>query len=108
MRALTLSLLLLLVLAGCAVDPGGGGGQVFIPGAITQRSEVQGSGTIGSIFIGAFAWTYPIRWSGEGTLTIQYPAQPHIILDGNFVWEPVYPEQREAIQREIALGNFRP
>lgn len=70
-----------------------------------QKSTVEGQGEIGSMYIGLFAWTYPIRWNGRGSLTLQYPAVPYILLEGDLQWEPVYPQHTPNIQTAIARGH---
>jgi hypothetical protein len=102
MRAL--ALILILLLAGC-VSPGGG--SVIVPTGITQATEVNGTGTIGSVLIGGFPWTYPIRFTGDGTLRLQYPATPHVWLDGDFTWEVVIPEQAPMVEAEMRAGRFK-
>lgn len=99
-----LSSLAILPLVGCygASTPS----PVIIPQAVYQRSSAEGSGVIGSIYIGPFPWTYPIRWKGNGTITLQYPTQPYVLLEGDFTWEPVYPEQLPAVEAERAAGRF--
>lgn len=90
---------------GCAAGPGGD--VPIIAQVVHQVSEAKGEGVIGSVWVGAFPWTYPLRWKGEGKITLQYPATPHIVLDGDFEWEPVYPDQAPAIQAEMAAGRIQ-
>ena len=91
-------------LVGACMSPGG---NVVIPTEVKQMSTLQGEGEIGAVFIGGYAFTYPIRWRGSGSMTLQYPQTPHILLKGSLVWEPVVPGQLPAIQAEIAAGRFR-
>jgi hypothetical protein len=103
MRPMTLlALCAILVLAGCASSP------VSPVQAISQMSSIEGSGVIGSVFVGPIAITYPVRWSGSGRLTIQYPAQPYVITDGDLVIEP-FPESVAQTEQAVATGvmSFR-
>ncbi len=63
-----------------------------------QRSTLAGNGVIGSVMAGPLPLTYPLKWSGNGTLTIQTSA-PYVTLDGDLVVEPLYTtETHQAIQ----------
>lgn len=107
MRSLTVLLLVAAVfMPGCITQPGGGDGGIVVPMTVHQTSSIEGSGTIGSVYIGLFAWTYPIKWQGRGTMTLQYPAQPYIVLEGELIWEPVYPEQYPSIVQAISRGEI--
>lgn len=99
-----LATVILLTLLGCM--SGDSGGAIFVASAIQQSSSIEGSGVIGSIYVGAFPWTYAIKWSGTGTMTLQYPAKPHIVLEGDLVWEPVVPEHSQLIQAAVARGEI--
>lgn len=99
------ALLIAGLLCGCVSDAAT---PIIATPGVHQVSTANGSGEIGAFYIGPFPWTYPIRWQGNGRMTIQYPAQPHLLLEGDLVWEPVFPEQRQAIEQQIALGNFQP
>lgn len=96
-------LILALLFAACVSSPGS---PIIIQPGISQTSSVEGHGRIGSVLIGAFPWTYPIDWVGKGKITLQYPMVPHVLLEGEFEWHPVFPEQASAIAAEQAAGRF--
>lgn len=80
MRTTILSLVILLC-AGCATG-------VSPIQAVSQSSSLEGNGVIGAFTVGPVPLTYPVKFSGSGTLTLQYPAQPHVLIDGDLVVEP--------------------
>lgn len=95
-----------LALVGCmstgySVDPAPPITQV-----LHQQSSLEGSGVIGSVMVSGIPVTYPVRWSGSGTLTIQYPATPHVIVDGNLAVAPIPPYVEET-RASIADGRMR-
>ena len=97
-----LIILLAAALSGCA------SGQASPVQVISQMSAIEGSGVIGSVFVGPIAVTYPVRWSGTGRLTIQYPAQPYVLTEGDLVIEP-FPESVAQTEQAVATGvmSFR-
>jgi len=99
---LSLILAAVLLLASCV---GSGSAPIVVQPVVSQTTEGSIDVVIGPLTIGGFAWNLPVKVVGEGSYTLQYPTQPHILLDGVFVWEPVYPEQAPAIQAAIARGE---
>ena len=95
-------ILALLALAGCTSS------SVTPVQAISQTSALQGSGVIGPMFVGPFPITYPVKWSGTGSLTIQYPTQPYVQTEGDLVIEP-FPTTVSATENAVASGfmSFR-
>ena len=99
-----LSLVALLLLASCVSS---GDGTIIVQPGISQTSTVQGEGTFGSVTVSGFPFTYPIRWSGSGTITLQYPAQPYVVLAGELDWivEPFTPSDEPAVRAAMARGE---
>jgi hypothetical protein len=103
MRLATFLIVLILPLLGCV---SGGTSPIIIQPVISQTSSVEGHGRFGSVLIGAYPWTYPIDWTGRGTITLQYPAVPHVLLEGELEWHPVFPTDAPKIAAEMAAGRF--
>ena len=101
--------LALLVLTGCASCTSASDSGVVSPiQAVRQHSKVAGEGEFGSLYIGPFPFTYPIRWRGNADVTLQYPQLPHVIIDGDneLVVEPISPEAANMVQQDVAAGRI--
>lgn len=100
-----LLLVVVLVLAGCVTSPSD---PAPIALGIQAVHDFEGEGIQHPITIGAFRWTTAIRYWGAGRLILQYPAKPHIVFygQGGYVVEPLYPEQRPAIEAAMQRGEF--
>lgn len=72
---------------------------------IHQQTSVEGTLTIGSFMVHGIAVTYPVRVSGQGVYTLQYPATPHLIVDGDLVVEPVQGYESE-VRQSLAAGRI--
>ena len=94
----------LIVLSGCSSM---GGSVIQTPTAVTQVSSLQGEGVIGAFYVGPIPLTYPIRFSGSGTLRLQYPAMPYVSAEGDLVIEPVLPSAASGVAQDIASGRTR-
>ena len=97
MRA-TLILLISLACIGCQSD----GAQPAPAMALHQTSTLEGSGVVGSVMAGPLPLTYPLKWSGNGRLTLQTSA-PYVVVDGDLVVEPLYTTET---QQAIADGRM--
>lgn len=103
-RVRALALLLVLLLAGCqSAGPG-----PAAPLGFRQVSTFDGQGLLGPLEVGPIPFTFPVRYWGQGTITLQYPAQPHVVFqgDGGYVVEPLTPSQRPQLEAAIARGEF--
>ena len=101
-------LVLSLLLAGCVSDDTGyGPAPVPVPIGVSQVTEGTFDATLHPLYIGAFPWTYTMKYKGRGRVVLQYPAKPHVWLDGDFTWEVVVPTQADAIGAEMRAGNFK-
>lgn len=105
------SIIAALLLCSCAVAPAPRGvDDVIVPQpiiGIRQVSRASGEGTFGSLFIGPYPFTYPMRWRGTGTVILQYPGKPHIIFDGEgeFVVEPLDASSTAAAIQAVLNGD---
>jgi len=105
MRAMILALCL--VLLGCSapgIDPQPYPTPVM---GVHQVTEGTFDATLYPLYIGAFPWTTAIHYEGTGRVVLQYPAQPHVWLDGEFVWEVVDPNQVAVVAAEMRAGTFK-
>ena len=106
-RIYTLFVLALVVLLGC-MSPGYDGPlPAPAPLGVSQVTEGTFDATLHPLYIGAFPWTYTMRYKGSGRVVLQYPAKPHVWLDGEFTWEIVVPTQAAAVAAEMRAGNFK-
>lgn len=71
-------------------------------------STFEGSGRFGSLEVGTLPMTFPVKWWGAGTATIQFPQKPYFALDGDatLVVEPITPDRRAELERSMANGYF--
>lgn len=109
--ALTILVTALLIVAavlvcGCMTTSGGGSSVTPLQ-AVRQESRAQGEGEFGSLFVGPFPLTYPLRWRGNGTITLQYPQTPHVVFNGtaDFIVEPIAPEYVDRAHADVAAGR---
>lgn len=108
MRLFALALvvcLLPVVMAACVAD--GSGPSPIVPIGVSQVTEGTFDAVLHPLYIGAYPWTYTIKYAGTGRVVLQYPQQPHVWLDGEFTWEVVVPDQAAAVAAEMRAGNFR-
>lgn len=93
----------ILLLAACVSS----GGAFVAP--VYMQIDVSGEVDVGSIMVGNVPLTYPIRAWGEGTITLQYPNQPHVdfVGDGGWIIEPITPQDRAQVERLMAAGAIR-
>lgn len=92
------------ILAACVGAPNG---QVVAPIQIT--ADVNGEIQVSSLMVGGMPFTYPIKAWGVGTVTLQYPNQPHVdfVGDGGWVIEPITPQDRARVEQLVASGAIR-
>ena len=106
MYRLALALAAILCLTACT----GTAIPVVVTPVMAQTTTLDGNATIGSLTIGGFPWTYPIRAWGQGTITLQYPGPPYIVITGEIgyeiVVEPVSESDRPAIDAALARGDL--
>lgn len=76
---------------------------------ISQTSHIEGEVVLGSIHVGPYPLTFPVRAWGNGELTLQYPTKPHVIFsgDGGWIVEPITPEDAPTVRRLIHEGSLR-
>ena len=99
-----LMLVLCLLLAGCVAGPDG----QPMPVSFSQTSHLQGEVVVGSVMVGAYPMTFPIRAWGEGDLRIQsIPPYVTFIGDGGWIVEPIEPKYEATVRRQIASGALR-
>lgn len=105
MPKIALLLALALLCAGCASSPGPG---PAAPLGFRQVSTFDGEGLLGPLEVGPIPFTFPVRFWGQGTITLQYPRQPFVVFqgDGGYVVEPLDPSQRPQLEAAIARGEF--
>lgn len=98
-----LVLLPILCLLACTAT----GGSFVAP--VHMTVSVKGEINVSSIMVGNLPLTYPIRAWGEGVVTLQYPAVPHVdfVGDGGWVIEPITPQDRPEVERLMAAGLIR-
>lgn len=118
MRTMFLPLILAIVLGavtgGCGIDYMIDPNPITptpTPGVIALQTfhEFQGSGTQYPVTLWpGYVWPYTLRYSGEGTIKLQYPTKPNVTFhgDADFVVEPVFPVERPAIEAAIASGEL--
>ena len=96
------------VLTNCPSCSSGLGG-VANSMPVHQVTEFNGEGRVGALRMGPFTWTTPVRFWGQGTLTIQWPAKPHIAFegDGGYLVEPESAGDAAAINAARARGEFQ-
>lgn len=100
------AILLALALAGCAGLYGGGVEPAPpVTQTIFKQSEVEGSGVEHPFMVHGFQITAGYTWSGRGKVTFQYPAQPHVIVEGSINVAPI-PITAAQLHADVAAGRF--
>lgn len=99
-----LMLCALLILTGCV---GSQEGQIVAP--VSMSADISGEVDINSLMVAYMPLTYPIHAWGEGTITLQFPQQPHVLFEGDGGWiiEPITPQDAPRVEALIAAGVIR-
>jgi len=102
----TLLALVALLCVGCVADDAG---QPTVVAPVSQVSHVEGEIVLGSIMLGPYPLTFPIRAWGNGDITLQYPNKPYVSFDGEGGWivEPITPQYEATVRQQIAAGLVR-
>jgi len=105
MRPTVLALVALLMV-GCVADSSG---EPTVVAPISQTSHVEGEVVLGSVMLGPYPLTFPIRAWGNGDITLQYPNKPYVTFEGEGGWivEPITPQYEAEVRRQIAAGEIR-
>ena len=102
--ALVLVLCLAPIVGACVAGPDG----QPMPVSVSQTTHIKGEVTVGSVMVGMYPMTFPIRAWGEGDLRIQsVPPYVSFLGEGGWIVEPIAPQYEATVRQQVASGALR-